>query len=363
MSAIASWLRRHWLEAVWVAFAGANVAVIVLLSQWETIPFHFVWVSLTLLYGMRVWRVRVTMEVLLVVMAATGAALLWSVSRTPHSRPDELAEVPLMAAVFVAMVWHARRRQAAVEEARRMADNEHRMLERQREFVRDASHELRTPITVARGHTELIRAAAPGTQVARDADIVLDELARLARLSERLLILAAAEHPGFVRLEPVDVGRLVSATGERWRAAADRRWSVDAVQGGWLEADPDRLAAALDALIENAVKFTREGDRISVRVRPDGEDAVIEIVDTGEGVPLDQQARIFERFSRADGSRDRAKGGMGLGLAIVKAIVEAHGGDVAVTSAPGAGSTFAIRLPGFSPSVATQAGAPAPVRA
>ena len=160
MSGIGSTLRRHWVEVAWAAFALANVAVIVLLSHWETIPFHFVWVSLTLVYGLRLWRLRTTMVVLLVVSVATGAALALSIARG-HEGPDELAEVPLMAAMFVAMVWHAVRRQAAVEEAGRLAESEHRLLMGQREFVRDASHEFRTPITVARGHAELIRESGP----------------------------------------------------------------------------------------------------------------------------------------------------------------------------------------------------------
>ena len=115
MSAIASTLRRRWVEIAWATFAAANVAVIVMLRDWETIPFHFVWVSLTLVYGFRVWRLRTTMVLLLVVMAVTGAALAWTVARG-NERLDELTEVPLMAAMFLAMVWHAHRRRAAIEE-------------------------------------------------------------------------------------------------------------------------------------------------------------------------------------------------------------------------------------------------------
>ena len=161
MSGIGSTLRRRWVEVAWGVFAAANVTAIVLMSRWETIPFHFVWVSLTLVYGFRHWRFRTTMLLLLVVIASTGAALAVSIARG-HQGPDELAEVPLMAAMFLAMVWHAVRRQAAVEEAGRLAASEHRLLMGQREFVRDASHELRTPITVARGHAELIRDAGVG---------------------------------------------------------------------------------------------------------------------------------------------------------------------------------------------------------
>jgi len=346
VSAIASKLRSHWVEVAWGTFAGANVAVIVLLERWETIPFHFIWVSLTLVYGFRVWRVRTTMAVLLVVMLVTGGALVWTITRG-HERLDEVAEVPLMAAMFVAMVWHALRRQAAVEEARRLAENEHRLLERQREFVRDASHELRTPITVARGHAELIRAENRETQTGEDITVVLDELDRLERLSERLLILAAAEHPGFLAVAMVDIEPLVLGAARRWEPTANRDWLVDVAAHGSVQADRERLAIALDALIENAVKATDEGERILIAASRANGSLIIEVADTGVGIDRDQVTRVFDRFSRLDAARARGRGGTGLGLAIVKAIAEAHGGSVSADSERGAGATFRIHLPGF----------------
>ena len=123
-----------------------------------------------------------------------------------------------------------------------------------------------------------------------------------------------------------------------------------------LVADRERLEVALDALIENAVKFTARGDLVAVRARQDGDHAVIEVIDEGEGIPLDQQERIFEPLARVDPARARRDGGAGLGLAIVKAIVEAHGGRVWVESAPGTGSAFRIRLPGFRPSLGERHG-------
>ena len=272
MSAIESTLRRHWVEVAWGAFAAANVAVILTLTDWETIPFHFVWVSLTLVYGFRLWRLRTTMVVLLVVIAVTGAALAWTVSRGGEG-PDELTEVPLMAAMFLAMVWHAHRRQLAMEETRRLAESEHRLLEGQREFVRDASHELRTPITVARGHAELIRDSGIDEQVAKDVDVVLDELGRLSRLSERLLILTAADHPGFLSKEAVQVEPFVVGLMRRWSPTAKRAWRVQVAAEGTVCADRERLETALDALLENAVKATARVARSpwdAVRMGPDG---------------------------------------------------------------------------------------------
>jgi signal transduction histidine kinase len=346
MSGIGSWLRSHTVEVAWAVFAAANVAVIFLISRWETIPFHFIWVSLALVYGFRVWGVRTTAAVLAAVMLVTGAALVWTVTRGNHA-VDELFEVPLMAAMFLAMVWHARRRQTAMQEVSRLAESEVRRLEREREFIRDASHELRTPLTVARGHAELIRDAGPGEEVARDAGIILDELAQLSRIAERLLILAAVEHASFLRIEDVLLDDVIESSAERWSVAAARTWAFDVTATGVVRADRGRLSAALDALIENAVEHTGIGDRIGVRAFAQGGQAVFEVSDSGPGIAPEQVERIFERFSRADEARDRTSGGTGLGLAIVKAIVDAHGGTVEVGAAPDGGARFRIQLPGY----------------
>ena len=348
MSGIASTLRRRWVEIAWATFAAANVAVIVVLEEWETIPFHFVWVSLTIVYGFRVWRLRTTMILLLVVIAVTGVALTWTVTRGDEG-PDELAEVPLMAAMFVAMVWHAHRRQAAIEETRRLAEAEHRLLEGQRAFVRDASHELRTPITVARGHAELIRNSGVDGQVGKDAEVVLDELGRLSKLSERLLILTAAGDPGFLSRVEVEVEPLVVGLMRRWSPTAPRAWQVRVAAEGTISADRERLETALDALLENAVRATREGAAIRVGCRAEGEKLILEVADEGSGIRPEDLPRIFERFSKLEPDRARSNGGTGLGLSIAKAIAEAHGGSIAVESEEGRGASFRISLSGFRP--------------
>jgi signal transduction histidine kinase len=355
MSDIGSTLRKRWVEVAWGLFAAANVVAILMLSHWETIPFHFIWVSLTIIYGIRLWRLRTTMFLLLVVMAVTGAALAWSITRG-HESPDELAEVPLMAAMFLAMVWHAERRQAAIDETGRLAESEHRLLLGQREFVRDASHELRTPITVARGHAELIRDANLNGQVAKDAEVILDELGHLSSLSERLLILTTAGHPGFLSMRSVQVEPFVDGLVRRWMPTAARDWQVRIAARGTLRADPERLETALDGLLENAVKATDDGDTIRVSCRADGEDLMIEVADEGRGIAAEDLPRIFDRFARVEADRGRSNGGTGLGLSITKAIVEAHGGSISVVSEEGCGATFRIWLGGLravaSPAVA-----------
>jgi len=347
MSAIAFKLRSCWLELAWGAFAAANLVVMFQMDTVQTIPFHFVWVSLTLVYGYRTWAPGPTLTVCVVVCGLTAAAFLGPIMEGLLA-PDESAEVPLMASMFLVMVWHARRRVAAMEEVRRLASSERRLWEREREFVRDASHNLRTPITVARGYAELIRAAHVGTQTSEDAAVVLGELQKLTRISERLLTLARSEQPDFLRRAEVDLEDLVNRAASRWTVAARRHWQVELGADGQLSADAEQLEAALDALIENALDATDEHGRILLRSRAEDGDAVIEVIDNGTGIQPEHLPRVFDRFWRAHREPTRVtSGGTGLGLAIVKAIVEAHGGTAKATSQPGTGTTFTIRLPGF----------------
>jgi signal transduction histidine kinase len=249
-----------------------------------------------------------------------------------------------MAAMFLAMVWHARRRLNAMEETERISIANLRLLERERWFVQDASHELRTPITVALGHAELIQRRAVDPTVEEDAAIIADELMRLRRLADRLLLLAGTEDPEFLHLLPVDVESIVVDAMRRW-TATPRRWQLENGDEAIVLADADRLAVALDALIENAVKHTRERDTIEVSMRRRDGTVTIGVRDTGVGIPAADLDRIFDRFARADPGRSRHTGGFGLGLSIVKAIVDAHGGTVDVETQEGVGTRFEIRLP------------------
>jgi signal transduction histidine kinase len=329
------------LDVAWVAFAVANVVAMIHWPSWETIPFHFIWVSLTLLYGFRVWR-RLPTAVVLFGVCATTAVLILQDVRDGTQVAGELTEVPLMSAMFLAMVWHARRRQQAVRTAEAIADNRARLVEHQERFLHDVSHELRTPVTIARGHLELLRRHEPTPEL----NIALDELARIDRIINRLLLLAKAERPDFLVPAEIDVETFVEDVFLRWSDVTPRVWRLGPVARGRLEADEEALRTALDALLENAVKHTDPTQSIELRARAAGRTLVLEIADGGAGIPPDAREKIFDRFSRVDDARNRAVGGVGLGLAIVDAVARAHGGSCAVL--PGdRGACFALELPRF----------------
>src|SRR5581483_7447057 len=224
-----AWLRHKSLEAAWVAFAVANLVAMWLWPYWETVPFHCIWVSLTLLYGFRIWRPSVTCAVLLFVAAGTGVAIL-SDSFQGTQTWGELFEVPLMSAMFFAMVWHARRRQEAMKVVERQAAEQAGLLERQERFLHDASHELRTPVTIARGHLEVLRRldghASAGIEVA------IDELGRIERIVERLLLLAKADQPDFVVATEVEVEPFLEDVFMRWSEIAPRAWRLGELARG-----------------------------------------------------------------------------------------------------------------------------------
>jgi signal transduction histidine kinase len=339
-------VRLTGLEALWAAFALANVAAMALWPSWETIPFHFIWVSLTLLYGFTIWRPKATYAVLALVAASTGALILVDAFHGEQLW-GELFEVPLMSAMFLAMVWHARRRQEALAKVEQQADERASLLERQKHFLHDVSHELRTPVTIARGHLDLLSRSSNGER-SHEIDVAVDELDRIERILGRLLLLAKAENPDFIVHEEVDVETFLEDVLMRWSEISPRAWRLGPVPAGRLRVDPEALRIALDALLENAVKYTDDSDAIELRARGQASTIVIEVEDGGSGVPGPALGHIFERFARADPARSRAQGGVGLGLAIVDAIAKAHGGSCAVRTAAN-GSTFSLRLPGFSP--------------
>ncbi len=346
--------RGAWWDIAWAVFVGLNLAAMRLLPAWQTVPFLVIWVSLTVIYGFRLWPLQPTMVTLAAVTLATGGIIAVEVADGQQDA-DYLVLVPLVALMFLAMLWHGRRRVAALEERlttlaelQRVSRENLRLLEQQRLFLLDASHELGTPITVALGHAELIEQAPDGKEVADDARVVVGELGRLRKLAGRLLLLASAGSPGFLDLAPVAIDAVLLDALDRW-AYAPRRWRLGEVAEAVVSADRDRLAAAMDALLENAVAHTEPGDLIELSVRIDDGYAVFAVTDSGCGIPEPDLDRIFDRFSRARPYRSRESGGFGLGLPIAAAITKAHHGTIRVRSTVGAGTTFELTVPVTTP--------------
>ncbi|UJW30843.1 HAMP domain-containing histidine kinase [Saccharothrix sp. AJ9571] len=223
--------------------------------------------------------------------------------------------------------------------------------QRLRRFIADASHELRTPLTSIRGYADLFQYAAANEPAEREAHLakLRQEAGRMSLLLDDLLLLARlddAEVEAPLRREEVDLVELATAAGDAFRAAhADRELTVDADAGPIrLNADPLRLRQVLDNLLTNAAVHTPPGTSVTLVARATSAEAVLEVADTGPGIPAEDQARIFDRFYRVDRSRARERGGSGLGLAVVHSLVTAHGGTVTLAGGPGA-TRFTVRLP------------------
>jgi signal transduction histidine kinase len=223
-----------------------------------------------------------------------------------------------------------------------MLDRLEHSFAQQRRFLDDAGHELRTPITIVRGHLELLDPEhVPETEATRA--LVLDEVDRMARLVDDMIVLAKSGRPDFLRAVDVDAGELTDEVLVKVRALGDRAWKLDERAEGSVRVDPQRVTQALLQLATNAVQHTDAGDVIALG--SENEDGVVRwwVRDTGPGVDPADAHRIFERFQRGDGARGVE--GSGLGLSIVRAIATAHGGEVSLDSTPGEGATFTLVLP------------------
>lgn len=233
-----------------------------------------------------------------------------------------------------------------------MLDRLETALTSQRQLLNDVGHELRTPVTIIRGHLELMDDHDP-QDVTQSRDIAVDELDRMSLLIDDLVTLAKSDGPGFVAPRPVELGPWLDELLDKARGLGDRDWQVDQRADASVAVDPRRLTQAMLQLAANAVKFSGTGSAIalgSTIIRADGPGTGtgtdllrLWVRDQGTGIEITDQQRIFERFGR--GRNSTRSFGSGLGLNIVSAIVAAHEGTVEVDSAPGRGSTFTLTLP------------------
>lgn len=221
-----------------------------------------------------------------------------------------------------------------------MVDHVTNVLASQRQLLDDAGHELRTPITVVRGHVELMDSADPSDVEAARA-LALGELDRMHRLTEDLVLLARTETPELLRWTSVDVDEFTREVFQHAQHLGPREWELSDVAHVVMRADADRLTQALLQLAANAVKFSEAGSAVTLASTIRDSRVEFSVADRGRGIARENLELIFERFAQVGERRD----GSGLGLAIVRGIARSHGGDVEVSSVVGAGSEFTLWVP------------------
>ena len=210
-----------------------------------------------------------------------------------------------------------------------------------RNFINDAGHELRTPITIIRCYLEQLNGHSSEEKEA--LTIIKDELTRMNRLVEELLLLVKAKHPDFLHLEIVSISSFTQELYSKVTSLSHRNWCLESRGSGRFLADSQRLTQAALNLVQNAIQHTQENDVITIGSENREGYFYFWVRDTGAGIESTEQQRIFERFAR--GKDNPYSNGFGLGLAIVSAIAQAHGGCVKIDSHPGQGSTFTIVIP------------------
>ncbi len=219
-----------------------------------------------------------------------------------------------------------------------------------RQFSADASHELQTPLTILKGELEVaLRSPRNAEEYQRTLKSALEEIDRIAHLVEGLLLLARAD-AGVLRMDrqPVDLAQLIEEIYGQTKVLADNQTitlRLEHVEPVTIQGDYDRLRRLLLNLVDNGIKYTRPGGRVTLSVQRDGGRASLQVSDTGIGLSGEEQDRIFQRFYRGAEARTHGQSGAGLGLCIARSIAEAHGGRIEVESTTGQGSTFTVLLP------------------
>lgn len=334
---------NRWPEVVTVVWILANLGWMEVWHGWETLPFHFIYFGFAMMYGIRTWPVAPTLWSLAAIATATGLLTMRAGDRGTEAWA-ELAEVPMMSLLVLAMVFNVERRRRAVELSRRLAEERARGIVRERLFFSRASHELLTPLTIMRGHMELCGRNGHPTpeEVAMTRTVVIDEIERTERLVSELLLVAKMAS-GAMERERVDVPDLVRGVASHWLSLEQREWTLRIDARGSIEGAPNALGRALESLIENAYRHTGPGDTIAISAEARGDRVVLAITDGGQGIPADALPHVFERFYRASDSP--SSGGAGLGLSVVRSVAEAHGGEARVDSTLGRGTRVEMILP------------------
>ena len=351
---------RRRLLAAWTVWAAGCVIVMLARPEIQTIAYHLGWAGFALAFGLGTWSRWQLVTALAWYTLATGAILEygWLVGRVGW---DETTEIPLMLLLAFLMVWHVRRRQAALAHVTCLAEREVQACLDREQLMQLTSHELRTPLTIARGYIELMQTRVIELESQQDLAVVADELERLSRVSDRLIRMIRLQDD--TTTEIVDIDQVMAQAVERWRVVADRRWVLDAGAGRDV-GSPERLRTGLDTLVENAIRYTSVGDTIRLVGSRHLNHVVVGVFDSGVGLQDHQIIAINGgeqsplpatggTVAGTDSDMDSETGdrlaGTGLGLSIVRALAHAHGGTLHASHAPDGGAAMILTLPLSSP--------------
>ncbi|MEP7034614.1 MAG: HAMP domain-containing sensor histidine kinase [Actinomycetota bacterium] len=332
----------------------------------ETIPYHLGWAGFALAFGLGTWSRFQLVTALGSYTIATGAILIrsWTLGDIGW---EETSEIPLMFLLAMLMVWHVRRRQAALVDVTRLAGREVQACLDREQLMRLTSHELRTPLTIARGYLELVQSRCSEPVNQQDLWVVGDELERLSRVSDRLIRMIRLQDD--TTSEMVDIDQVMAQAVERWKVVADRRWLLDA-QAGCIVGSNERLRTGLDTLVENAIRYTSTGDTIRLAGSRQPEYVLLGVFDTGVGLTDHQVMAINagEQWPSPATNAGPALGagpesaadqvsnkdipdvedplaGTGLGLSIVRTLAHARGGTLHASQAAGGGASMILTFP------------------
>jgi signal transduction histidine kinase len=355
-----SWLAAALAMGVYFVINAGTIALVI--SLVERKPYRSVLLPSAGLNLLQ-WSANVALGILVAVMIVTEPAAL------------PLLSVPLLLSYFTYRGWRreARERELMHELARtadaiyeqgdlarrvagasddevgqlgatlnRMLDRLEAAFRRERRFISEASHELRTPITICRGHLEVLGPRPSPDELEECVDVVVDELDRMGRIVDDMSTLVRADTDWFLRRETIPLdGFLADVAGKAIPLLNGRLRVVPAAEPAMLDGDPQRLTQALINLLQNAALHGRNGCPVVLRALEEADSWRFEVADEGGGIALDPPDRVFQPFSRGRTNQ----GGSGLGLAIVRTIAEAHGGAAGVENRSGEGATFWIRVP------------------
>lgn len=340
----------EWLFVPWVAVSAWCVFLMWAWPGGEVVPFHAIWISFALVYGLEAWPLRRTAVTLGVLAVATGAILVHR-ARTGVIAWEETTEIPLMWTLALLVVWHVQRRQEALNTVRQIARRDVAAAHHRERLARLTSHEMRTPLTIASGYVDLLLDEEPDPARRADLDVVRDELGRLARAGDRLLRMIQLQDP--LPRSTVDVDALAADTAQRWAAVAGRAWVVD-THCGTLEASAERLRDCLDTLIENAVRYTPEGGTVRLVGLRRGGSVLLGVADSGPGLRPDLAAVVNGDGDAARRPSDEPaepdpRSQTGLGIGIVQETVQARRGRLLAGRSREGGALLLMALPVAAP--------------